>query len=242
MLGVRVHQLQTHELFNQVCSLVSLEGKHLITYVNVHAMNVAHQDKAILEAYERSAITYCDGGGVVLAARLLGESLPMRMTSASFIYDFCDQWQDTGTSLFFLGGQPLVAEKACNKLKALYPRLSIAGYENGYFRRNDPEEDEVISKISNAHPDILFVGFGTPSQEHWILDNWDRLNARIIWPIGALVDYISGEVPRSPRWMQDYTLEWLFRLMIEPKRMFRRYVVGNPYFMYRILRERFQSK
>jgi N-acetylglucosaminyldiphosphoundecaprenol N-acetyl-beta-D-mannosaminyltransferase len=93
-----------------------------------------------------------------------------------------------------------------------------------------------------ARPDILFVGFGTPEQEHWVLDHWERLDAKIIWPVGALVDYISGRVRRAPEWMQRYSLEWLFRLMLEPRRMFVRYILGNPRFLIRIMRERISDR
>jgi N-acetylglucosaminyldiphosphoundecaprenol N-acetyl-beta-D-mannosaminyltransferase len=238
VLGVRIHVLRTRELVDQVARLLADGGKHLVTYVNVHTINIAGHDVRLREAYRRSAITYCDGGGVVLGARLLGKTLPERITSASFIDDYCERWRTSGTRLFFLGGEPGVAGEACRRLQERHPGLQIAGHAHGHFRRNHPEEEELFKAISGARPDILFVGMGTPEQEHWVLDNWERLDAKIIWPIGALVDYVGGKTPRAPEWMQRHSMEWLFRLGLEPRRMFVRYVVGNPRFLLRILKER----
>ncbi len=238
VLGVRVHRLREGELLDRIGGLLAGGGKHLVTYVNAHTLNLAAGDERLREAYRRSAITYCDGAGVVLGARLLGRPLPGRLTSASFIDGFCQRWRQDGTSLYFLGARPGAAEEACRRLQERHPGLRIAGHGHGYFERNHPQEAEVLSSIAAARPDILFVGFGTPAQEHWVLDNWERLEARVVWPIGALLEYVSGAVPRAPEWMQQRSLEWLFRLLLEPRRMFARYVVGNPLFLYRVLRER----
>ena len=131
-----------------------------------------------------------------------------------------------------------MAEEACEKLAARYPDLRIAGCHHGYFARRSNEEDTLLSQIAQSAPDILFVGFGTPLQEHWVLDTYDRIEAKVVWPIGALVDYLSGRVSRCPQWMQCRGLEWLYRLALEPRRMFGRYVIGNPLFLARVLRER----
>lgn len=242
ILGIGIHQLRVEELFQQIKRLRENGGKHLITYVNVHTMNIAYRDERLREAYRRSSITYCDGGGVVMGGRILGRYLPERMTGASFIDPFCQSWQEDGTSLFLLGGRPGVPEQAVHRLKNRYPDLIIKGSCHGFFRRDSEQEDKILSMISKTKPDILLVGFGTPLQEHYVLDNWDRIEARVIWTVGALFDYVSGQVPRCPVWMQEYTLEWLFRFLIEPKRLFNRYMIGNPLFIYRILKEKVTGK
>jgi len=236
--GVKVDCIFSNELYSHVRSFLSDDNKHLITYVNIHTMNIAYRDTRLREAYAKSSITYCDGAGVVMGARLLGKHLPGRMTAATFFLKLCKSWQDDGTSLYFLGGLPGVAAKACERLLELYPRLKISGNGHGYFRRGSKEEEDVFLKISEAHPDILFIGFGTPLQEHWAMANWTRLEARVVWSIGAIVDYLSGTVPRCPKWMERYYLEWLFRFLIEPRRMFSRYVIGNPLFFLRIVKEK----
>ncbi len=236
--GVKIDVLRVNDLYDKTLAIIRNGGKHLITYVNIHTMNIAYRDKMLLEAYANSSVVYCDGAGVKLGARLLGEYLPERMTGATFIHNFCKRWQNEGISLFFLGGFPGVADKACLHLKKQYPQLKINGNANGYFQRNSSEEDEILGLINQSKPDILFVGFGTPFQEQWCLQNWNKLDAGLIWPIGAIVDYLSGRIPRCPQSMEVYNLEWLFRLIIEPHRMFVRYVIGNPLFIHRILRNR----
>ena len=236
--GIKIDCIRSRELYSVVKRLLSDKKKHYITYVNIHTMNIAYHDARLRETYNRSTITYCDGAGVVIGARLLGKYLPEHMTAATFLPELCRHWQDDGTSLYFLGGLPGVAAKACERLEALYPRLKISGHAHGYFLRGSKEEDEILSKISETHPDILFIGFGTPLQEYWAMENWTRLEARVVWSIGAIVDYLSGTVPRCPKWMERYYLEWLFRFLIEPRRMFSRYVIGNPLFFLRIVKER----
>ncbi len=234
--GVNIDVLRVNDLYEKILALIRNGGKHLITYTNIHTMNIAYYDKVLLDAYANSSVVYCDGAGIKLGARLVGEYLPERMTGATFIHDFCKRWQDEGIGLFFLGGLPGVANKACRCLKKRYPQLKISGNANGYFQRNSSEEDEILEFINQSKPDILFVGFGTPLQEHWCLQNWNKLDDCLIWPIGAIVDYLSGRVPRCPQSMEVYNMEWLFRLIIEPHRMFVRYVIGNPLFIHRILR------
>jgi len=236
--GINIDVLRANDLYETTLALIRNGGKHLITYTNIHTMNIAYRDKILPEAYARSSVVYCDGAGVKLGARLVGEYLPERMTSATFIHDFCKRWQEEAISLFFIGGFPGVAAKACRYLKKQYPQLKIKGNVNGYFQRNSSEEDKIIDSINKSRPDILFVGFGTPLQEQWCLQNWNKLDAGLIWPIGAIADYLSGRVPRCPQSMEVYNLEWLFRLIVEPRRMFTRYVIGNPLFIHRILRNR----
>jgi N-acetylglucosaminyldiphosphoundecaprenol N-acetyl-beta-D-mannosaminyltransferase len=238
LMGVGIDCLSSKELYSRVQSLLSDDKKHLITYVNIHTMNIAYKNASLREAYFKSTVTYCDGAGIKLGARIAGKYIPERMTSATFIHDFCKRWENDGVRIFFLGGLPGVATKACHLLRQLYPRLQIVGEMHGYFKWDCAEEEGVLLKISDAHPDILFIGFGTPLQELWTLAKWDRLHAHIVWPIGAVVDYLACRVPRCPKWMEENSLEWLFRLIYEPKRMFRRYVIGNPLFLFRILCER----
>ena len=240
-MGIGIDCLSSEELYSRLQSLISDDKKHLITYVNVHTMNLAYHNASLREAYAESTITYCDGAGVKLGARINGKYIPEHMPAATIIHGLSARWEEDGVRIFFLGGLPGVATKACETLRHLYPRLQIVGEMDGYFKRDCAEEEAVLSTISEAHPDILFIGFGTPLQEHWVLKNWSRLDAHIIWPIGELVDYLSGRVPRCPKIMERYSLEWLFRLFIEPRRMFVRYVIGNPLFLFRSFLERLRE-
>ena len=238
ILGVPIRSLTRRDLLEQVASVLRTGQRAQVMYANAHTLNVACRDRALHGVLNKADIVYCDGEGVRLAARLLGHSLPQRMTGADWIYDLCAVCQEHDFSLVFLGGEPGVATQAAQKLRQRYPRLHIAGTLHGFFDRHGPENDEVVGAISALRPHVLLVGLGTPEQETWIAQNFERLNVPVIWAVGALVDFVAGKVPRAPRWMLDHGLEWLFRFLVEPRRMFVRYVIGNPLFIFRVLKQR----
>ena len=121
-----------------------------------------------------------------------------------------------------------------------YPDLRIVGTHHGYFDRTlgGEENNHVIQMINSAKPNVLIVGFGMPFQERWLLENWEHVDANIFLTGGACLDYMSGRVRRAPRWMLDNGLEWLYRLLLEPVRLWKRYLIGNPLFLYRIAKQR----
>src|SRR5215203_4231418 len=123
-------------------------------------------------------------------------------------------------------------------LRRWYPRLDIRGTHHGYFELGSPHSERVLEDIAEKQPDILLVGMGTPLQERWVEHYADRLEVPVVWTVGALFDYLSHRVPRAPHWLADHGLEWVFRLALEPRRMWRRYLLGNPAFLTRVWRER----
>jgi hypothetical protein len=114
----------------------------------------------------------------------------------------------------------------------------VRGAHHGYFQIGTEHSERVVEHIAEQKPDVLLVGMGTPLQELWVDHYFDRLDARVVWTVGALFDYVSGRVQRAPHWMADHGLEWIFRLALEPRRMWRRYLLGNPVFLWRVLNER----
>ncbi|HID07961.1 MAG TPA: glycosyltransferase, partial [Armatimonadetes bacterium] len=209
-----------------------------VMYANVHVLNTAYRDPDLRRILNRAELVYCDGAGVKLGARILGKHLPERMTGADWIHELCQACQETGMTLYLLGGEPGVAAKAAEVLATRYPGLSIVGTHHGHYNHTGPENDVVIAEINALQPDILLVGFGTPLQEKWIDHHFERLDVPVVWAVGALVDFVTGKKPRAPRWMLDHGLEWLYRLWSEPGRLWRRYVVGNPLFLWRVLMQR----
>jgi N-acetylglucosaminyldiphosphoundecaprenol N-acetyl-beta-D-mannosaminyltransferase len=133
-----------------------------------------------------------------------------------------------------------VAEKAAAVLQAQVPTLRVVGTHHGYFEKSPghPDNDAVVQAINAARPDMLIVAFGMPTQEQWLHENWARLEAGAALTVGAAFDYLAGEVQRGPRWMTDHGLEWLSRLVVEPRRLWRRYLLGNPLFLWRVVRQR----
>jgi N-acetylglucosaminyldiphosphoundecaprenol N-acetyl-beta-D-mannosaminyltransferase len=127
-----------------------------------------------------------------------------------------------------------VAHGAAQQLKKTYPELDVVGSHHGYFEAGSAHDDRVVEDINARRPSILLVGMGTPKQELWVQRNADRLDVDVLWTVGALFDVVSGKVPRAPGWLADNGLEWIFRLAIEPGRMWRRYLLGNPVFIHRV--------
>jgi N-acetylglucosaminyldiphosphoundecaprenol N-acetyl-beta-D-mannosaminyltransferase len=238
ILGTRVDGVSLAGLLKRVEEFVASGGRHRVLYANVHVLNTACRDPELRRVLNRADLVYCDGAGVKLGAWLLGHRLPERMTGADWIHELCAFCQERGFSLYFLGAEPGVAALAAEKLRAKYPGLIISGTHHGHYEHYGPQDDEVIAEINALRPDILLVGFGTPLQEKWIAHHSARLEAPVVWAVGALVDFVSGKTPRAPRWMLNHGLEWLYRLLTEPRRLFGRYVIGNPLFIGRVLAQR----
>jgi N-acetylglucosaminyldiphosphoundecaprenol N-acetyl-beta-D-mannosaminyltransferase len=146
--------------------------------------------------------------------------------------------QQSGRSIYLLGSDPGASAQAAAALKRWYPRLDVRGTHHGYFGLGTPHSDRVVEHIAEQQPDILLVGMGTPQQELWVQRHFEEIDATVVWTVGALFEYVSGRIPRAPHWMSDNGLEWIFRLAVEPRRMWRRYLLGNPVFLGRVLEER----
>ena len=240
MLGVRVDPLTVPALHGRMAAAVRARARVTFLHVNVHALNLACRH-AWLHRYLNSAdLVVCDGAGVQLAARLLGGRLPARITYADWIWQLASFAEREGFTLFLLGARPGVAAEAARRLRARHPRLRIVGCRHGYFdhRPEAAANRRVIEAVNQANPDILITAFGMPLQERWLAANRHRLEVRVALAGGAVFDYVAGRLARGPRWMTAHGLEWLARLAIEPRRLWHRYLVGNPRFLVRVLRQR----
>jgi N-acetylglucosaminyldiphosphoundecaprenol N-acetyl-beta-D-mannosaminyltransferase len=240
VLGVGVDPLTVEELHERMLGFVENGDHALVLHANAHGLNLAYRDERLRGFLNGAQLVFCDGAGVMLAARLLGRGIPERITYADWTWKLAAFAEERGLSLFFLGARPGVAEKAARRLEYRFPKLRIAGAEHGYFDRTpgSPENEAVIKKINAARPDVLLVGFGMPLQELWLAENWEKVDANVALTGGAVFDYVSGELRRGPRILTDHGLESVARLMVEPRRMWRRYVVGNPLFLLRVLKQR----
>ncbi len=240
VLGVGVDPLTVEELHEEISRFVE-NGEHaLVLHANVHGLNLAYRNGRLRGLFNRAPIVFCDGSGVMLGARILGRRIPERITYADWTWKLAAFAEERGFSLFFLGARPGVAEKAARRLEYRFPKLRIAGAEHGYFERTlgSPENEAIIKKINAARPDVLLVGFGMPVQEFWLAENWEKVDANVALTGGAVFDYVSGELRRGPRFLTDRGLESVARLMVEPRRLWRRYVIGNPLFLLRVLKQR----
>ncbi len=230
------------ELLGTISGWASEANTRRVMYVNAHVVNQSRVTPGLEDALRRADLVYCDGYGVRLAARVLKRPVPHRMTGADWIWGLGRLCELAGHPLYLLGSEPPRAREAAARLRGLYPELDVVGAHHGFFELESPHNERVIEDINAHRPRIVLVGMGTPKQELWVDRYADRLDGAVVWTVGALFDYVSGRTPRAPRWLADHGLEWIFRLAIEPQRMWRRYLLGNPVFLKRVLSEARQQE
>lgn len=238
VLGLPFDVLERPAVPAAVEALIRAPGTRFVFPVNVDTHNQTQRDPWLREVIRRGDWIYADGAGVVFGARALGFERPQRrVTAADVVWDLAAAWNDGRHSVYFLGGEPGVAEQAAAKLTERYPGFRVAGTHHGFM--TPAEEEALFRELNELGPDIVMVGYGVPL-EHRLTLRWCHLtpNVGVYWMVGALTTYVAGTVPRVPRWMGDAGFEWLFRLLVEPRRKWRRYVYGNPLYMARIARAR----
>lgn len=224
-------------LFARVLALARGAPQAVVAYLNVHVANSAADDPALKSFLRQADVVYCDGAGVRLGSMILGDPLPTRLTAADWFEDLIRALGAAGVRVFLLGGSPEVALRARSLLDQRVPGHRVVGAHHGYLQA-PPVLRAALEAINQARPDVLLVGMGTPLQERWIADHRAQLQAKVLFAIGAVLDFYTGQVPRSPPWMRRTGLEWAYRLWTEPARLGRRYLLGNPRFIARVLRSR----
>jgi N-acetylglucosaminyldiphosphoundecaprenol N-acetyl-beta-D-mannosaminyltransferase len=242
ILGVGVDAIGQQALREKIVLAAKALGKTVFAYVNIHALNVAHVNAGFRRFLSDADVVYCDGEGIRLAANLLGFHLPPRIVLTYFLWDLCAVCEMEGLSVFVLGAKEEILQAAVAEMRRRHPSLHIAGWHHGYFAKSGPESDQVVVQVNEVQPNILFVGFGMPLQEEWLQLNKARLRAGAILPCGSMIDYASGRKSPAPRWMADHGMEWVFRLLQEPRRLWKRYLLGNPWFFFRLLNGRVQRR
>jgi N-acetylglucosaminyldiphosphoundecaprenol N-acetyl-beta-D-mannosaminyltransferase len=238
LLGVKFHKLNACELIEYIVESASLTQKTIVGNVNVRAMNFSCTLPWYRAFLNKAQLVFCDGFGVLLGAKLHGYNVESkhRMTCPDYIESLALACEAQNVSLFLLAAKPGVVDKAISKLRLVAPSLKIDGH-HGFFEKSGDENDQVIKKINHFNPGVLYIGFGMPLQEKWILNNMERIDAKVFLPLGACLDFYTNSVYRGPRWMTDLGLEWLSRLVTEPRRLWKRYLLGNITFFYRVLVE-----
>lgn len=241
LLGVTIHPISKNKLLADIKTAVSERQHAIIAYVNAHAMVLADEQPRFKAFLNHSDLVFTDGFGVRLAARLAGLPKPERMTPPDWIGELFQLSIQNGYRLFLLGARQDVISRAAENVRADFPGINIAGFAHGYFNKehNSQENAAVVATINQANPQILIIGFGMPAQEFWIEENRETLTANVFLPVGALLDHLGGLAKRPPKWMRDHGLEWLGRLFLEPKRLWKRYLIGLPKFFWLLAKDSF---
>lgn len=242
--GVLLSPVTRAQVIAAICQ-AALDHRRLLTaYANAHSINLAQELPWFRDFLNRADITFCDGFGVLWGARLLGQRLPERFTPPDWFPELAAACASQGINFYFLGAQAHVLEKTSQLLQAQIPGLRIVGIQHGYFDKapGSAANEVVVEAINAARADILVIGMGQPLQEQWLLQNWEKLNTTVALPVGAMFDYLAGETRRAPRWLTEHGMEWLGRLLFEPARLGKRYLLGNPRFLWRVLLQRLGRK
>lgn len=200
---------------------------------NAHIVSEAQRVTTLLWALAQADLAVADGASVVLASRLLGKPIPERITGGELMESLCALAAQEGYSVYFLGGLPGAAEGAARELSARYPGLRVVGTEcpQTSFTAHLVASARVVEHICEAQPDLLFVALGVPKQERWIMENVKHLPVLLAMSVGAALDTQSGLRKRAPRWTHRIGMEWAYRMLREPRRLGRRYLVCNSRFV-----------
>jgi len=229
VLGVPIDRLTETEFLSRMDELIRSGQPHMVLYVNADGVNQAVLDRRYAKILQEADLVCADGMGVVWASKLTGEALPERINMGDMLEPVCELASRNGYRVFLLGGAPGVVDESAKRLQRRFANLQIVGCAHGFF--GEAEEPALLRRIRHARPHLVIVGMGVPKQEKWIWQHREELGTCVLWGVGAAIDYHAGRVLRAPVWMRRIGLEWCFRLVVEPKRLWRRYLLGNAFFI-----------
>ena len=223
------------------------QGKILINTINAHSYNTAKNDELFAEALIKGDYLIPDGASIVKACRWIkAKSRPKERIAGWDLFEFemrrLNENQNENENkkrVMFMGSSEKVLELIRKKAAEVYPNIEVVTYSPPYKPEfSDEDNRAIINAINDANPDLLWIGMTAPKQEKWTYSHWNELNIHChVGTIGAVFDFFAGTYKRAPQWWQDHSLEWLYRLIKEPKRMWKRYVLGNPLFLWNIMLE-----
>jgi len=235
MLGVNIGPFTLNQLENSITSKINSSDKTPFIFVcaNPHSLVVAQNDVPFMQALNNSSATVADGSGVTLVSKLLNMHTGPRITGHDFFEMTMDSLNKSKGRVFFFGSSENVLHEITKEMAIHYPDAILAGTLSPPFREwSDDENAEMIKTINDSNADVLWVGMTAPKQEKWIEVNRKELKTSVVGAIGAVFDFFAGTYPRAPEWATKFGIEWLFRLIKEPKRMWKRNFVSTPLFLY----------
>ncbi len=233
ILDIPIVRATEGEALQEIKHLAELAEPALVAYVNAHTLELSSHDPEFQKILQEAAIVFNDGVGVSLAAIMLRKpSFPANLNGTDLTPRILEMAAEQGWRVFILGAAPGVAEKAASKFIEKNRTLTISGTHSGYFK---PEEvSSVVARIRDTKTDVLIVGMGNPKQEKWLHHHLAQTGAKLGIAVGAFIDFSAGVFPRAPIWMQKFKIEWIYRMSREPRRLFRRYIIGGPIFLTRV--------
>jgi N-acetylglucosaminyldiphosphoundecaprenol N-acetyl-beta-D-mannosaminyltransferase len=237
--GIPVANLTEDEAVAAIDEMISKGGSHYGAVVNAAKIVAADREAKLKQVLLDADVVTADGMSIVWASRLLGQPLKQRVTGIDLFQRLVEHAALRGLSVYFLGARDESVRGTVERFKSRHTALKVAGYHNGYFAVS--ESVAIAEAINQSGADLLFVAMGSPAQEKWIASQLARSGVRFALGVGGSFDHLSGLAVRAPRWMQRAGLEWFHRLTREPRRMWRRYLIGNAAFIWMVVRQRTQT-
>jgi N-acetylglucosaminyldiphosphoundecaprenol N-acetyl-beta-D-mannosaminyltransferase len=246
ILGYPISTLSKDQCINEILSWIEngSKGKYFAC-ANPHSLEVAEIDPFFAEAIRNADLIVPDGIGIAMASRILGGTIRDRVTGSDIFLELSNRLnKKNGFSFFFLGSTEANLSKIKDRMNRVFPNIKVVGIYSPPFRKEFSEEENLamIEAINRVEPDVLWIGMTAPKQEKWIYKNKEELDVKVIGPIGAVFDFYTGHVKRSPPVFQNMGLEWLPRFLRDPRRLWKRNLVSNPKFLLRVVGQRFRHQ
>ncbi len=243
ILDVEVSRYDLEETMDLFANAIDNGHKLRVSVTPVNCVLWAYRDEKLKNIYNSADLVTADGVPLVWASKFLGPSIKGRVTGLDLLPEFSKISAEKGYRYFFLGAAEGVATKLANHLKGLNPGLNVVGTYSPPFadQFSEIENNKMIDMINKSKADILWVSLTAPKQDYWIAEHFDRLNVSIAIGVGAAFDVVAGNIKRSPKWMQRAGLEWLFRLIQEPRRLSKRYLVEAPQFIPLVVKQKWST-
>ncbi len=244
LLGIKINRVTKEETVQMVKNVIRSKRSygHYICVANVHSVMSGRQSEKLRAALNSSLLTVADGMPLIWSAKFLGYPLKERIAGPDLMLELLGISEKEGHKNFFYGSSENILGSLVENLKKEFPGIKIIGSVAPPFRPlTVKEEHEIITRINEAAPDILWVGLGAPKQELWMAEHQDRLKVPLMIGVGAAFDFHAGYKKRAPLWMQKSGLEWAWRLMSEPRRLWKRYLIDDMPFFWYILKQKYQG-
>lgn len=240
ILGIPIDNLSMADAMDTILEWLRAEQTKQVCFVNADSANISCRDEAYLAVLKGADLCLADGMGFNLAGKLLNQPITENVNGTDMFPLLCEKLARTDRRLFLLGAKPGVAEAVEGWIGAHFPQIEVCGRHHGYFLPE--EEQEIIQRINSSGAHLLLVAFGAPRQDLWIHRHMNQIGVRVAIGVGGLFDFYSGRNARAPLWMRNIGMEWMFRLILEPRRLWKRYLIGNTEFLARVAKDKYAPK
>lgn len=234
ILGINVHDLLMKEAVKAILRLLEGGQPSQVCFVNADCVNIAYGDTEYRKILQSVPLVLADGIGLKVAGRLLGQDIRANVNGTDLFPVLCAALSGTGQGVYLLGASPGMTQRVSQWIRKNHPGVTVSGCHHGYFSAE--EEKAVIQGIKDSGAAVLLVAMGVPSQDKWIHTHLRATGVKVALGVGGLFDFFSARIPRAPLWMRRLGLEWVYRLLREPRRLWRRYLLGNAVFLARVFR------